>query len=81
MQYGDEPQGPPMSEIGGAPTQAVTEDSEEASPLRVAFEEYYFLAGWVLPPGVSKMAFVSLHGALLTVLVWGRYEWRDFRPW
>ncbi|WP_380677661.1 aryl-sulfate sulfotransferase [Salinigranum sp. GCM10025319] len=79
LRYGDEPQGPPMSEIEGAPTQAVTEDSEESSSLQVAFEEYYFLAGWVLPPGVGTTAFVSLHGALLKMLVWGRYEWRDYR--
>lgn len=79
LQYGDEPQGPPMSEIEGAPTQAVTGETEESSGLQVILEEYYSLAQWVVPPGVGVAGFVALHGALLTVLVWGRYEWRGYR--
>lgn len=79
LRYGDEPQGPPMSDIEGAPTRAVTGDTEEPSILRTAFKEYYSLARWIVPPGVGAAAFVSLHGALLTILVWGRYEWRDYR--
>jgi hypothetical protein len=79
MQYGDEPQGPPMSQIEGASRRAVTGDDEEPSGLQVAFGEYFSLAQWVLPPGVGVPGFVSLHGALLTVLAWGRYEWHGYR--
>lgn len=79
IRYGDEPQGPPMSDIEGAPTRAVTGNKDTRSGLWVAFNEYYSLAQWVLPPGVSAVGFVSLHGVVLVGLVWARFEWLAFR--
>jgi hypothetical protein len=84
VRYGDEPRGPPTSDIERAP-RTVTGDGDEAgngderSLVGAAFEEYRSLARWVLPPGVGTLGFLSLHGALLTLLVWGRYEWRGYR--
>jgi hypothetical protein len=79
VRYGDEPQGPPTSDIEGAPTRVVTGDADSPSGLQTAFREYYSLAQWVLPPGVSVVGFVSLHGVVLVALIWGGYEWRIHR--
>jgi len=80
VQYGDEPQGPPMERIHGVDTDGVeSEDDESESVLSTTLEEYYSLATWVIPPGVGVGEFVALHGAVLTVLVWGRIEWRTYR--
>jgi hypothetical protein len=68
-----------MSDIEGAPTQPVSEDTESQSRIQLAFEEYYSLAKWILPPGVGVFAFVALHGAVLTGVAWTRYEWLTYR--
>jgi hypothetical protein len=79
VRHGNEPQGPPMSELERAPPRGVIGEEDARSGYRVAFHEYYSLARWVLPPGVSVPGFVSLHGAVLAGLVWARFEWLAFR--
>jgi hypothetical protein len=75
VRYGDEPRGPSMHEIESASVRAEETDGVR-SLLRGLFEEYRGLAAWVLPPGVGLVGFVGLHGAVLTGVVWTRYEWR-----
>ena len=79
MKYGDEPQGPPMSEIEGAPTRTTSSGEDATSEVERTFQEYYTLAQWILPPGVSPLGFIFLHGALLTTFVWMFDEWSAYR--
>lgn len=77
LRYGDEPRGPPMTELRNVDL-SVRKGNEAAGgsggPFAV-FGEYYYLASWVLPAWVTQTAFYSTHLMLLVGLVWGRFEW------
>jgi hypothetical protein len=63
-----------MHEIDGATSVRAEESDEPWSRLVGLLEEYRGLAAWVLPPGVGLVGVVGLHGAVLTGVVWARYE-------
>ena len=77
LRYGDEPQGPPMTELRDATLSVEKENTaaEASGGLLSVIGEYYTLASWVLPAWVTQAAFYSLHVALFLGLVWGRFEW------
>lgn len=72
LEYGDEPQGPPINEE----TVSTVQTSDRQSTV---FYEYYTLSQWVLPPWVSELLFVDLHILLVAIVGWGITELRWFR--
>lgn len=81
LRYGDEPRGPPMSELREVDLDIEKENTATGSssgPFSV-LGEYYYLASWVIPAWITESAFYSLHFVLLVALVWGRYEWLLWR--
>ena len=77
LRYGDEPQGPPMTELRDVSLSVEKENTaaEESGGLFSVISEYYTLASWVLPAWVTQSAFYSLHLALILGLIWSRFEW------
>ena len=79
LQYGDEPQGPTMSELrngtaGNSPDTSAQETTSRLEPS--AWERYQNLAGWILPVWLTPLGFLSLHGMFLTFLVGAALELR-----
>jgi hypothetical protein len=65
LKYGDEPQGPPMSTVGGDSTYA-----EDQSYVAAQADQYFFLSQWVLPNWVNRTTFWLLHAWVLTFVSW-----------
>ena len=70
LQYGDEPQGPPMQTILARNSRATTSKKKGGVVTTI----YYGLSGWVLPPWTRHQSFVGLSLAALALLGWGEFE-------
>ena len=77
LRYGDEPRGPPMTELRDVDPEVGPEGTPTggSGDLLAPLDEYYYLASWVIPGWITWAAFYSLHAVLLVGLVWGRFEW------
>ncbi len=73
LKYGDEPQGPPMTEFKsefGSPIPEDHSQSHALSPLFDAFDSAYYLAQWVLPSWIDKIQFLFLLAAGGVLISW-----------
>ena len=71
LRYGDEAQGPPIHTLVDPDSLDRVEASvSPIAQVSEAFEEYYFLSGWIFPPWMTRLNFVLSHAALL-LAVWG----------
>lgn len=81
LQYGDEPRGPPITELRDVNLSVQRENApvEESDGVLSMFNNYYYLASWVIPAWITQSAFYSLHLVLVIGLLWGRFEWLIWR--
>ena len=72
LRYGDEAQGPPIHTLVDPDSLDRVEASvSPIAQVSEAFEEYYFLSGWIFPPWMTRLNFVLSHVALLLAVWWG----------
>lgn len=90
LQYGDEPSGPAIQEIRAGPE--LSEPSQDTHSLSAVWDDYYFLASWILPIWMGPLDFllVNLGGIAAVVLtggelyhsretIWRYYETKGIR--
>jgi hypothetical protein len=79
----NEPTGPPMHTILNNTLAPGTQETREATGilgmLAGLWKKYYGLSGWVFPPWMDQFSFASLHFAVLSLIGWGRFEWKQWR--